>query len=94
MADEDVQSGSVRHARCDEALRIEFLLNRDGIDATLIWVRRTLMIYRRALLNRRHFAHATEYRRKFIASCLSFRRWLAANGEYGRRSTRPPDLSV
>lgn len=94
MADEDVQSVSAGHARSVEASRVEFLLDRDGIDATLIWVRRTLMIYRRALLDRRHFAHATEYRRKFVASCLGFRCWLAANGGYGRRSTTPPDLSV
>lgn len=76
-----------------QASRIEFLLQRDGAVARLVWVRRTLMIYRRAVLDRRHFAHLAEYRRKFVASCLSFRRWLAANGGYGRRGTMPPNSS-
>ncbi len=90
MANEDVRAGEGRYARCIEAARIEFLLERDGAAATLAWVRRTLMIYRRAVLDRRHFAHATEYRHMFVASCLSFRRWLAANGGYGGRSTISP----
>ena len=66
-----------------EASRIDFLLQRDGAVATLIWVRRTLATYRSAVLNRRHFAHSSEYRRKFILSCLCFRRWLGLNGGYG-----------
>jgi hypothetical protein len=61
-----------------EYARIQFLLNRDGIEATIIWVKRTLKIYRRALLNQRHFARTPSYRRSFIASCLCFRQWLAA----------------
>jgi len=76
-------------ARGAEAARIEFLLQRDGAAATLGWVRRTLAIYRRAVLDRRHFAHIAEYRLKFVASCLEFRRWLAANGAYGSRGTAP-----
>ncbi len=70
---------------CDncETSRIEFLLQRDGAAATRIWVRCTLAIYLRSVLNRRHFAHTNEYRRKFVASCLSFRSWLASNGGYG-----------
>jgi hypothetical protein len=67
----------ITDAHCIESARIEFLLQRDGAEATLIWVQRTLVIYRRALLNRKHFAHSSEYRRKFVASCLSFRSWLA-----------------
>ncbi len=90
MTNEDARAGRVRYARCAEASRIEFLLQRDGAAATLIWVRRTLAIYRRAVLDHRHFAHNTEYRREFIASCLDFRRWLAANGGYGSRSTALP----
>lgn len=62
-----------------ESARIEFLLQRDGAEATLIWVQRTVVIYRRALLNRRHFAHLPDYRRKFVTSYLSFRYWLASN---------------
>ncbi len=90
MTNEDTRSVEVRRAWCAEASRIEFLLQRDGAAATLIWVRRTLAIYRRAVLNRRHFAHIAEYRVKFIVSCLSFRRWLAANGGYMSRDTASP----
>jgi hypothetical protein len=78
----------IADAHCIESARIEFLLQRDGAEATLIWVQRTLVIYRRALLNRKHFAHSSEYRRKFVASCLSFRSWLALNGDYGNGKDR------
>jgi len=94
VANEEVHAGEGRYARCVEASRIEFLLERDGAAATLVWVRRTLMIYRRAVLNRNHFAHAAEYRHMFVASCLSFRRWLAANGGYGGRGPTPPNSKV
>ena len=87
MTNEDTRAGEVRRAWCAEASRIELLLQRDGAAATLFWVRRTLAIYRRSVLDRRHFAHIVEYRVKFVVSCLSFRRWLAANGGYGSRGT-------
>jgi len=66
----------------EECSRIEFLLMRDGPAATLIWDRRTLAIYRRTVLNRKHFAYTPPYRKKFIASYLSFRQWLSQNGGY------------
>ncbi|MGB4854739.1 MAG: hypothetical protein WBP37_04235, partial [Candidatus Dechloromonas phosphoritropha] len=75
-----------RSARCAEVSRIEFPLPRDGLAAAGIWVRRTFAIYRRAVLNRRHFAQLAEYRLKFIASCLQLRCWLATNGDYGRQN--------
>lgn len=87
MTSEDARAGGVRCARDVEASRIEFLLQRDGATATLIWVRRTLAIYRRSVLDRRHFAHTAEYHLKFVASCLEFRHWLVANGRYGGRGT-------
>lgn len=62
-----------------EAARIAFLLERDGDAATLVWVKRTLGIYRRAVLDPGHFASTAEYRRLFLASCADFRRWLAAH---------------
>ena len=86
MANDDARVGQIRCARCAEASRIEFLLRRDGASATLVWVRRTLAIYRRAVLDRRHFAYVAEYRLKFVASYLEFRRWLVANGGYGHRA--------
>jgi hypothetical protein len=64
-----------------EAERIAFLLERDGDASTVAWVRRTLGIYRRAVLDRRHFASTPEYRRRFLASCADFRRWLATHDE-------------
>lgn len=86
----DARAAGVGCARCAETSRIEFLLQRDGAAATLIWVRRTLAIYRRSALDRRHFAHTAEYRRKFVASYLGFRRWLVAKGGYGSRGTASP----
>jgi hypothetical protein len=95
MINEDVRACEVRCAHCAEAARIEFLLQRDGAAATRIWVRRTLAIYRRAVLDQRHFAHTAEYRRKFISSCLGFRRWLASNGGYGSSAgTASPESPV
>lgn len=59
-----------------EAQRIGFLLERDGLDAARTWVRRTLAIYRSAVLDPRHFASAPDYRRRYLLSCADFRRWL------------------
>lgn len=59
-----------------ERFRIAFLVARDGEAAAVAWVRRTLAIYRRAVLDRKHFASTPDYRRLFLASCADFRRWL------------------
>ena len=56
--------------------RIDFLVRRDGFDATLLWVRRTLRIYRAAVLDKNHHASSTVFRPYFIRSCCDFRRWL------------------
>jgi len=68
-----------RDLRCDgtERMRIGFLVARDGEAAAAAWVRRTLAIYRRAVLDPRHFASTPDYRRRFLRSCADFRRWLA-----------------
>ncbi len=91
MTSEEAFVGGVRSV---ETSRIEFLLRRDGMAATLIWVRRTLAIYRRAVLDRRRFAHTAKYRRKFVASCLSFRCWLASNGGYGSGDSASPNSPI
>ena len=70
-------------ARDTESSRIRLLLARDGVVATRNWVRRTLTIYRSAVINRQHFAHSGSYRKGFLFSILCFRRWLASNGGYG-----------
>lgn len=83
MTSEAHGAGSFQRASDAETARIAFLRQRDGAAAALGWVRRTLAIYRRAVLDRRHFAHDARFRASFVASCLVFRRWLAANGGYG-----------
>lgn len=63
--------------RCEtEGRRIGLLLERDGLEATREWVRRTLAIYRRAVLDGSHFASTPGYRRSYLLSCADFRRWL------------------
>jgi hypothetical protein len=62
-----------------EGRRIGLLLERDGLEAARAWVARTLAIYRRAVLDRSHFASRPEYRRSYLASCADFRRWLRLN---------------
>lgn len=91
MTSETVQAFDTGCAQCAEASRIAFLLQRDGAMATLIWLRRTLAIYRSAVMDRKHFAHTRDYRRKFIASIVDFRRWLASNGGYGGGDTASPN---
>ncbi|MCC6536814.1 MAG: hypothetical protein IT162_04645 [Bryobacterales bacterium] len=60
--------------------RIDFLIQRDGVDSAVEWVRRTMQIYRQAVLNKQHFASAPGYRPKFIASYYAFKAWLARIG--------------
>lgn len=61
-----------------ESDRIAFVVKRDGRKAATEWVQCTLRIYRRAVLDRHHFASTREYRRGFIESYCDFKRWLAA----------------
>jgi len=56
--------------------RIEFLVRRDGLAAATLWVRRTIGIYRRAVLDPRHHASTQEYRAKFIQAYCTFKSWL------------------
>ena len=65
-----------------ENTRIKFLIERDGLEATREWVARTMQTYRRAVLDRGdinkhgHFASTRAFRRQFIESYLSFKRFL------------------
>jgi hypothetical protein len=61
--------------------RIAFLLQRDGREATIAWVQRTLALYRRAVLAPGHFAGTATYRRSFIESYCDFKRWLGGARE-------------
>lgn len=69
-----------------EQARIDFLVRRDGAAAAVEWTRRTMGIYRRAVLDKRHFASTGEYRRLFVESYCEFKRWLAAMGAPRRRT--------
>ncbi len=59
-----------------ETGRIAFLLQRDGHEATVQWIGSVIRIYRRAVLNKSHFASTPYYRRKFIGAYCDFKRWL------------------
>ena len=58
----------------EEEGRITFLVQRDGLEAAVGWVSRTMRIYRLAVLNKRHFASNDEYRREFIDAYCDFKR--------------------
>jgi hypothetical protein len=57
--------------------RLAFLVRRDGAEAAARWARRTMQIYRRALLSPGHFAREAAYRRRYIEAYCEFKRWLA-----------------
>ncbi|MFO1363565.1 MAG: hypothetical protein U1F45_13990 [Burkholderiales bacterium] len=67
-------------ATWSERDRLEFLVRRDGVEAAEAWARRTLRIYRRAVLTPGHFARLPEYRRRFVEAYCEFKRWLAHAG--------------
>lgn len=56
-----------------ERSRIAWLIERDGAEQTRAWARRTEGLYRTAVLDRSHFAHTGEYRRRFIESYLELK---------------------
>jgi len=65
-----------------EHRRIEFLLGRDGPEATRKWVERTRDIYRGALESGANPASATaEYRALYELAVRKFDDWLAAGAE-------------
>ena len=60
-----------------ESERIEFLLERDGLEATRAWVKRTLRIYQRALADPRNYANDPSYKPLFERAVREFEQWLA-----------------
>jgi hypothetical protein len=64
--------------------RIRFLLLRDGEAQAVVWVKRTLRIYRAAVLDRSHYARSGTFRREFIESYCDFKRWLTKMHAYGQ----------
>jgi len=63
-------------AGSSERQRLAFLVERDGAKAAAEWARRTMGIYRRALLAPSHFARTREYRRRFVEAYCELKRWL------------------
>lgn len=59
-----------------ESERIDFLLRRDGLEATRAWVERTLAIYRKALAEPRHYAADPVYKPRFERAVREFEGWL------------------
>jgi len=53
---------------CFEAERLNFLISRDGLESAKQWACFTYKLYRKAVLNKNHFAGKKGYRRKFIQS--------------------------
>lgn len=71
-----------------EAQRIAWLIERDGLAAARRWARRTAGIYRSAVLDPEHFAHTGTRRRQFIEAYLELKRF----AEKGRpRPGSPPE---
>ena len=59
-----------------EAQRIAFILERDGPENGREWIKRTMGIYRTAVLDKSHHASKREYRRGFIQSYCEFKQFL------------------
>lgn len=68
----------------DEHERIRFLIERDGVEATRVWVARTLKIYREVLQNESSYAALPEYRARFEQAIRAYEDFLA--GEEGKKS--------
>ena len=63
----------------NERVRIAWLIERDGVEQARAWARRTEALYRAAVLDRSHFAHTGDYRRRFIESYRELK-FFAARG--------------
>jgi hypothetical protein len=62
-----------------EEERIKGLIQRDGLEATREWVKRTLAIYREALTSPASHASQKGYRPLFEKSIQEFEEWLATH---------------
>ena len=63
-----------------ERHRILFLLDRDGLEATIEFVARTHRLYRQSL--KTGMAREKQYREGYLRSCVDFRQFLKANNAY------------
>lgn len=60
---------------------VNYLVEHRGRDAALTYARQTLQGYRKAVLNRQHFASTAQYRRAFIMSYLFYKQYLSQAGK-------------
>src|SRR5574337_1484473 len=63
---------------------IRGLIERRGPEAAHQYAQQTLRVYRRAVLNPRHFASTPQYRRAFIMSYLFYKHYLSSPARPGR----------
>lgn len=63
------------HKETNERARIESVIAKEGLEGAVRWARRTAGIYRSAVLDRSHFAHAGACRRQFIKAYLELKRF-------------------
>lgn len=56
---------------------VTYLVEHRGRDAALTYARQTSQVYRKAVLNRQHFASTAQYRRAFIMSYLFYKHYLS-----------------
>ena len=59
----------------EEGNRIQFLIDRDGLDAAIDFVSQTMMLYRKAVVFKRDPCKSRSYRIKFVRSYLEFKRF-------------------
>lgn len=59
-----------------EQRRIAFVLERDGEDEALLWAIRSMKNYRRAVLNKKHFASTRTYKKRYIAGYIELKRFV------------------
>ncbi len=69
-----------------EGQRIRFLTARDGPEAAMVWVERTLAIYRNALKSPASHASKERYRPQFEESVSAFEEWLTETKGSMKRS--------
>jgi hypothetical protein len=81
-------------AQRSEVDRIRLVVERDGRDAAIQWVRRTLQIYVQALDDPTNFARAAEYRPRFEESVREFEAWLGQQGHGLRSDAAPPRVAT
>jgi hypothetical protein len=78
-------------AQRSEADRIRLVVERDGLEAAVEWVRRTLQIYVQALDDPANFARAAEYRPRFEQSIREFETWLGQHDHGSRANSAAHD---